>query len=356
MKKNIPHKGNTRKKLLTIGGLLGVVVSMAFVWPDNPVAPPAFDANSGIAEVLIALGDEKPLHYTANSDAELVQRGLELITLGRSTGPDGQIGKRQSKYFVCTNCHNIEQEDPNIMVSDPDARLDYVAQKGIPFLQGTTLWGIVNRETWYNDDYLLKYGDLVKDSRDTLMNAIELCTIECSQGRRFVDWEMDAVMAYLYSIQIQLSDIKFNDDQYAELNELVASNDAAKKKDAVSWIKQQYMLKSPATFMYPQAVDQRKLGESGNPAKGKLIYDNGCQHCHASDGVTNYVLDESNLTFNMLENHLTKQTHYSVYEITRKGTYAVPGYRPYMPHYTEQRMSKQQLEDLVAYIKQEANK
>ena len=72
-------------------------------------------------------------------------------------------------------------------------------------------------------------------------------------------------------------------------------------------------------------------------------------------GATNYVLDNSKITFNRLENHLRKQGNQSVYQITRKGTYAIPGYRPYMPHYTKQRMSDQQLEDLIAYINQKAN-
>ncbi|RMF22347.1 MAG: cytochrome c, partial [Bacteroidetes bacterium] len=35
------------------------------------------------------------------------------------------------------------------------------------------------------------------------------------------------------------------------------------------------------------------------------------------------------------------------------GTYAIPGHKPYMPHYPLERMSKQQVEDLRAYIEQQ---
>ena len=43
-----------------------------------------------------------------------------------------------------------------------------------------------------------------------------------------------------------------------------------------------------------------------------------------------------------------------LYHIVRKGTYADKGWRPYMPHFTEQKMSDQQVEDLRVYIEQMA--
>lgn len=315
----------------------------------------SFDKDSRMSDVLLALGDKKPLHYTANRDTSMERMGRELITVGWTTSAEGKKTRRQSKHFVCTNCHNTDREDADLKVSDPDSRLDYAVKNDIPFLQGTTLWGIVNRESWYNDDYLRKYGDLVRSSRDTLKNAIDLCTIECSQGRPFVDWEMEAVMVYLYSIEIKLGDLELTADQYEKLNAIVASGSKKEKDDVISWFKTQYMTKSPATFMYPQDKSSRKGGANGDAANGKLVYDHSCKTCHANDGVTQFILDDRKMTFKMLEQHFNKKTEYSTYQITRKGTYALTGYRPYMPHYTKERMSDKQLEDLNAYIVQQAN-
>ena len=47
---------------------------------------------------------------------------------------------------------------------------------------------------------------------------------------------------------------------------------------------------------------------------------------------------------------LKKTSEMSVYEIVRRGTNPIAGYKPYMPHYTQEKLSNQQIEDLVAYI------
>jgi cytochrome c len=357
---------NAYKMVLTVAMLGGIVLvsanavnDMATADEEITTAPSAaydFSADSPIAEVLFALGESRPLHYTTNSDTAAIRMGRELVEDGRTIGPDGKRTRRQSKHFVCTNCHNTEREDADLKVANPDARLRYTAKNNIPFLQGTTFWGMVNRETWYNDDYLRKYGDLVRSSRDTLVNAIHLCTIECSQGRPFKAWEMDAVMAYLYTLQMKLSDIDMLASHYDKLNEVLNGSDQQAKTDAIGWIKSQYLTKSPATFMYPQSAEHRKNGEGSDPVNGKLVYDNSCKTCHKPGGVTSFVLDDTKMTFKKLERSFGAHTNFSTYQITRKGTYAVPGYHPYMPHYTKERMSDKQLEDLNAYITQEANK
>jgi hypothetical protein len=45
---------------------------------------------------------------------------------------------------------------------------------------------------------------------------------------------------------------------------------------------------------------------------------------------------------------------FSVYDITRKGTYSKNGYKPYMPNYTKERMSDRQLENLMEFIRQKS--
>ncbi len=326
--------------------LISTLFSSIFFFPEDSKIND-FNPKSSLTDVLMTLGDKKPLHYTNKKDTAIIKQGLEIVTKGRTVSPSGKMSHLQSKYFTCIDCHNVLMEDPNLRKSDPDARLSYAVKKDIPFLSGTTFYGMVNREHWYNDDYQIKYGDLVKPAKDTLVNAIHLCTVECSQGRAFEKWELKAVMAYLYSIEYKLEDLKLTPEDYKKLN---SYKKGEKNTALIKWLKTFYLQKSPATFLDPIPSDKREMGKNGNAENGKLIYDKSCMHCHATGRVTNFTLDQDKIDLKFLKKHMGGNKHYSLYTITRKGTYALPGYRPYMPNYTLERLSHQQLEDLAAYV------
>ncbi len=326
--------------------LFASVLSGFFLMPDK-ISEGKFSEKSSLTEVLLRLGDKKPLHYTNEKDSVLIQQGYEIITKGRTVNPQGKKSSLQSKYFTCVDCHNVMIEDPDLRKSDPDARLKYAAKNNIPFLSATTFYGMVNREHWYNQDYQKKYGDLVKPAKDTLVNAIHLCTVECSQGRPFEKWELDAVMAYLYSIEYKLEDLKLTEVDYKKLNSF---RKGEKNEELIKWIKTFYLQYSPATFLDPIKKENREYGKNGNPENGKLVYEISCMQCHATGRVTNYTLDQNSIDLKHLKNNLKTKSYFSLYDITRKGTYSLPGYRPYMPNYTLERLSHQQLEDLAAYI------
>jgi mono/diheme cytochrome c family protein len=303
-----------------------------------------------VLDILVELGYKKPLHYKPYSslDKDKIQKGKELVTIGYTTDQNGNKTKIQSKHFLFTDCHNVKQEDPDLRYSNPDTRLHYAAKHDVKFLPATTLFGIVNRETWYNDDYQKKYGSLVTPAKDTLVNAIHLCAVQCSQGRELEKWEMDAVVEYFLSIGFNVSDLNLTEQEKEKIGNALKSN--SKQTEAIDIIKSKYIDYSPATFLDPIPKDKRELGKNGNADNGKLIFELSCLTCHNEEGVTNYKLNKSTLTFQHLKFWANTNKHYSVYEITRKGTYAMPGYKPYMPNYTLERLSHQQLEDLMAYI------
>lgn len=311
------------------------------------------DQEVRVSIVLNKLGADQGLHFIKELDSAKVRMGMDLVLNGRTIGPSGKSTKRQSRYFVCTDCHNVVQEDPNLMNPNPESRLKYAGIKGIPFLQGTTLYGVVNRKHWYNDDYLIKYGQLVAPARDTLINAVQLCATTCSQGRSFNEWELEAVMHYLNSIGLKVGDLNLNQKE----KELVANGlEAVDVNDAISVLESKYFHDSHATFLDPLLNSKRQLGSSGNVQSGKLIYNNSCLHCHKDGGVTNYILSNAKMDFQFLRKHLLGEGNQSVYNITRKGTYVKNGYRPYMPNYTKERLSHQQLEDLISFINQQVSK
>ena len=149
----------------------------------TPQSPPLMEVtkDSPLWEVLQNLGEPAPNHsikeLPSNASVEI---GRDLVVQGFSNPKEGKSSCQQSKHFVCTSCHNLQREDADLKVVDPESRLAYANENGIPFLQGTTLYGAVNRSLFYNDDYEKKYGDLVKPARNNLREAIQLCAVELS--------------------------------------------------------------------------------------------------------------------------------------------------------------------------------
>ncbi|MFM1932478.1 MAG: hypothetical protein RL226_1781 [Bacteroidota bacterium] len=339
-----------RIQILFILALVAVAVSFK---ADKPVGP-----QTNLQEVLIALGEQPPKHYIAEPDPKLVALGYELTHEARAKTADG-YSPYISTIFVCTDCHNQVQEDPVLGNPNPEARLTYAIQNNLPFLQATTFWGMVNRETWYNDDYVKKYGDWIAPAKESLYESTQLCARECSSGRPLEQWEWEAFQHYYWSLQLRLGDLdNMTESDYNRISQAIRSESKDMKSSAISFLKSRYMTFSPAHFT--EAPSDRKKGyegtTAGNPEVGKEIYDRSCKTCHQYGGPSLFTLDEAKTTFKMLKKNIAKFNDYSLYQITRYGTHAEPGHRQYMPLYTLDRLSNQQLEDLKAYIVKRASK
>ncbi len=334
--------------------LLWTVIMAQTVSTEHSAQDKKWGPNTRLSKVLNALGQNSRLHAVENLDSTLVEKGKALVTRGRTTKPNGKKTSRQSKYYVCTDCHNIQPENPDLSNPNPKDRLKHAIKQDIPFLQGTTLYGVVNRETWYNGDYQKKYGAEAKDAKDTLSNAIQLCATQCAQGRLLTEWEMKAVMHFLWSIELRLGDLDLPKTVMDRLEK--APTDSKSNKKLINKLKNYYYLASEATFADALKVEERKKGKTGDPELGKAIYEKGCRHCHKASGPTRFTLDYSVLSFNKLFKHFDDYKEHSIYQITRYGTSPRKGYRPYMPQYPLERMSRKQVEHLAAFIRQETTK
>ncbi len=302
----------------------------------------------GVSEMLFSMGEPKPKHYLENITKEMVLRGKELIFNGKTKPPKGYKSKHISKFFKCISCHNTVKEDPDLTVINPEMRLAYAKANSIPYLQGSTFYGIVNRETWYNDDYVLKYGDLVTDAKHSLEGSVQLCAEVCAQGRTLEDWEMESILAYFWSIELKKKDLNWTAYDEKDMKEL-------SDNERIQIIKKKYLQKSPATFSKPPADKTAGYPNiTGVPENGQAIYELGCQHCHREKGESDVVLDNSVSTFRWLKKNIASNFDVSIYEVLRKGTYSAEGHKEYMPHYTLEKMSHQQIEDLRAYIELKA--
>ena len=310
----------------------------------------AFSEDTPISQVLVALGESLPKHAKPKATAKQIQQGKDLIFTGRTIGPNGKKSKYISRFYTCTSCHSPVKEDPSVASFDPQARLDHAEENGLKFLQGSTFYGIANRESWYNDDYEKKYGDLVKPARNSLAESTQLCAKVCSSGRYLEEWELEGILAYFWNNQLKIKDLELSEK---ETYRVINSKD---KSESVALLKKKYAVKSPATFgSSPKRQDLGFEGIQGNPENGKKIYELSCMSCHQDGGVSGVAFTNSKVDFQKFRRSIGKKTDYNLYDIIRKGTYAGQGKPRYMPLYPKERMSDQQLEDLRAYIEVESN-
>ncbi len=310
------------KLVYTLGGLILFTVLLSSKYSSKRVI-----------DEQLRLGSEKPVHYIEKLDEAKIKQGEALIKKGWAYKTNGNKSKLISKHFVCTSCHNIKQVDPILNNTKPQDRLKYAEEHNLPFLQGTTLYGTVNRKHWYNGDYSLKYGSLVIPAADTLENAVQLCAEVCSQGRVLDDWELESIMHYLWTIDLKTDDLPT--DKYNTAEELSALFEDA----------------SPATFVEESKSEME--GVTGNSENGKLIFERGCMFCHnGKEQVSSLKLKKDKYTLNKFKRNLYNGSDFDLLHIARKGTKPHVSHKPYMPHYTAERLSKQQLADLIAFVKQ----
>jgi mono/diheme cytochrome c family protein len=162
---------------------------------------------------------------------------------------------------------------------------------------------------------------------------------------------MESVMAYLHTIGLKLSDLPDTAPTIERINRGITNKDAS-REGIIADLKASYLLSSPATFVLPPK--DRKTGfpvaATPNPTNGAVVYERACLHCHEKRRYSFFELGEGVDHYNFMSKHFPRYTRYSTYQVTRYGTSPIPGKKAYMPHYTKERMSDLQVEDLRAYL------
>lgn len=319
--------------------------------------PSPYDPQTSVSSVLISLGEEAPEHYRGTENAEELSKGKDLILLG---GPynDGKLEYRLSQHFICTDCHNVLPESKFADDNDPNSRLEYAKENNQPYLPGSTLYGITNRTSWFNGDHEKKYGkELIDPARHNLINAIQLCSKECSVGRTLTPEEMESVLHFLNGIDLKMKDLNFSDEELAQIS--ANGQTAEQKAENIKLIRSKFLQGYPATFEEAIPVSDRKLGVGGNLENGKYIYEKSCLHCHGEGKVTHKTIfgkGNDQKGFDWLVKYFKKSNGGSVYWITRHGTSSSTRTPEYMPIYSKEKLSDSQVEDLAAYILAESKK
>ena len=309
--------------------------------------------NDSVHDVLAQLGEKETKNLSSTSLPNVsAETGRRMVLEGFSQDGNGKRFAKLSNHFVCTSCHNIVKENDDLTSINPQERLEYARTNNLPFVQGSPLYGLVNRATFYNGDYVNKYGDMAKVARNNVREAIQLCATECAQGRRLRPWELESVLAYLWTLELQIFDLRLTESERVTIESAI--NNGTGQDSAVALIQSKYRKDSPATFGRPPDDMVKGYEYEGDPNNGQAIYELGCKHCHENQRYSFFELNDSKLSFDYLQKHLKRHRRFSFYWVSRYGTKPKPGKKAYMPQYTEERMSDQQLEDLRAYIDQQA--
>lgn len=307
-----------------------------------------------IQNVLENLGGERLNHTIDQADSAKAIQGRDLLYLGYATN-DGKQGKRISPYFTCIDCHNMKRESELATDSDLAKKLIYVTDRNLPFLPGSTLWGVYNRTSFYNGDYVKKYGNIIQEAKSSLPAAVQVCAEFCSSGRALEEWELEAIMHYFKQHELKVGDLNFSGD---EIRKMVYYTDlkAAERISLREKIKASYVQAYPATFVETMPLENRNYGKSGDPALGALIYSKSCLHCHEKGRVTKMVLKDDKVSAKMLVKNMKSFDDLSIYQIIRQGTYSSSTRKQYMPLYPKEKMSDEQIEHLAAYLTKLAKK
>lgn len=282
------------------------------------------------------------------------EKGKEIVLQGYTTKPDGKgKTKMQSPYFKCTACHNVEKEFEDLSDISAQKRLEYAEKNNLPFLQGSSFFGIVNRTTFYNDDYQKKYGHvpIIKASNNDIRQAIQLCATQCSQGRALSDWEIESVLAYFWTLELKIKDLKLSQDNKTLIE--AALNNPTDRPQAINLLENSFLDKSPAHFADSKdyaPLDDAKRKDIARFKNGKAIYQRSCLHCHKGRRYAFFSLDENKFSFTDLLGKSKANSKSSLSKITRYGTPPLNGKRAYMPQYPLEKLSEEQLEDLQIYI------
>lgn len=335
-------------------GALVLVAGFTFRTDDAPKLAP----DDPLWDVYERLGKIRLNAVNTKIKGVSVERGRDLVFEGTCEQADGKgRTKVQSPYFRCTACHNVEKEFDDLTNITAQARLDYAVEHDLPFLQASSLYGLVNRRTFYNDDYQKKYGHvpIIKEANTDIRQAIQLCATQCAQGRWLEDFEIESLLAYFQTIGLKISDLNLSDEEFEQVNQALKNNTGLHA--AVHLLESKYMTKSPAHFAETkpyEPLSASALNDKEGYQRGQVIFERSCWHCHNQERYSFYHLDDSRLSFNDLMKRTKAGWETSLYAITRHGTWPLAGKRAYMPLYPLEKLSEAQLEDLRIYVENRA--
>lgn len=245
-------------------------------------------------------------------------------------------------------------------------------------LQGATLWGGVNRRTFYAGDFS-KYHDLcvpkgeelfpwlpcgpifgwcIPGCRtmdpDTLVDATQVCSRYCSVGRYLKAWELFSFLAFFWDQEIRLDDLDLPPQTRTEAQAVLTARapdplEAQRLREVLAGA---YSNTAGNTFR-----GLPKLAGAATPGKPVVEYPDGskvggdfrraanlwqvsCAHCHEPEErpLTREKAGLFSQNFEQFQIMIAVGTRHR--------------FRRYMPNFTLERLSRRQSTDILAFLQQ----
>lgn len=269
-----------------------------------------------------------------------------------------------SEFYKCTHCHNHLREDRILSKQDPEERFAMILEQPAKSLApgaldaplrlqpGTTMWGAVNRESFYNDSYAVYHRLKVRDhlmNPENLEDSTQVCCTYCSVGRLAEEWEILAMLTYFWSLEVKLADLDLPTGAAAAIAAVLQApaneRDPIQVANARKTLRQLYLTRAGDEYTgVPKDLKSDSQGPyadkaqfKGDAAIGKKLYAVACDHCHG-EGKPNES-SGGDLIRNLSKFHT----------ILAHGTQQDK--EAYMPMFSRQRLSRQQIADIQAYLK-----
>ena len=265
-------------------------------------------------------------------------------------------------------------------MQDPEARFEWIERTGekLFMLQGATLWGAVNRKSFYAGDYS-KYHDLCVPKGeelfpwlpcgplfgfcmpgcrtmdpDTLVDATQVCSHYCSVGRYLRTWELYALLAFFWDQEIRLEDLELTPQARADGAGVLTlpvpePREAKRLRDLLAGA---YANTAGNTFRgLPKLAGGAAPGKpiveypdgskfTGDFRRGAILWRLSCGHCHEAR--------ERPLTREKAGLFSKNAEQFQI--MIAKGTRQ--SFRRYMPNFTLERLSRRQSTDILAFLQQ----
>lgn len=315
----------------------------------------AFEPETPVWDVLTALGRVKvnTPHDSLGGASYSATQGKELVEQGY-TNKEGRRSSKISRGPNCATCHAQQNEYPKLAELDPVLRLRYLDSLNRPLLMGPPLEGMVNRIFFFMDDYQErvegKYAELFKQGHRGLRQAIQTCNQVYAQGRELESWEVESILSYLWTLELKMSQLQLSDDMLQSIQQAVQEQKSNAR--AVNIMRQNYLEVYPAHFgeLLEPEVRKRISPVLNSFEDGYILYKRSCLHCHGGSirGI-GYGLDESRSNFQVLRRHFDDpSSRHSIYNVLRYNPEYNKGNS--LPHFTEERLSLEQIQNLRFYI------
>lgn len=314
----------------------------------SELQPGTLTDTTPLSDFLSLLGAESKPRFPGTDDPGLVAAGREMIYKGRL--PNSQ-GEKLSEYFYCADCHSAEREQRLLSPhGDAQATVDFSIENDLPLLPASTFAGITDRVAYFESGTTDSLEIEAKPKSD-LESAVQFCSTALARGRELNPVEMQAVLAYLFSLEWRVGDLGFRGADLAELKR--RSLNRREHNTIVEDLQKRYPLR--ALRIRGDLPTESKSGypsvKETNPERGHQIWSKACLHCHGAEGASQHFFGNRVSTWRKLLSLFEDGT---AYRHIREGSGSENGV--YMPPYPVNKLGEQEIEDLRAYITARADR